>query len=129
MNLFQWLALSFLGGLLLWEIIWFVRGRVVRGPWIVRCLVWITAAVMIADPQLPQAAATAVGINRGADLVLYVFALGFLVLSFYVYSRFVRMQRQLTDVVRHVAVREARRGGTGTSPNSTEQPTDGPGPT
>jgi len=70
--------------------------------------------------------ATAVGIQRGTDLLLYVFVLGFLALTFYVYSRYVKLQRELTEVVRHVAVREARRGGPGDSPHSHGATTDVP---
>jgi hypothetical protein len=125
MNLFQWLSITFLAGLLAWEITWFARGRVLRGPWIVRCCVWLTAALLIAYPQLAQDVATAVGINRGTDLLLYVFVLGFLALAFYVYSRYVKLQRELTEVVRHVAVREARRG-SGAALNSHGATTDGP---
>lgn len=110
MTLFQYLALSFLGLLLVWEVVWYVRGMVLRGPWMVRCLVWLSAALAIAFPELPQRAAVAVGITRGADLVLYLFTLAFLGVSFYLYSRFVRLQRQLTEMVRHVALQEARRG-------------------
>jgi hypothetical protein len=110
MTLFQYLSLTFLGLLLVWEVVWYARGMVLRGPWLVRCLVWLSAALAIAFPDLAQRAAVAVGINRGADLVLYLFALAFLGVSFYFYSRMVRLQRQLTDMVRHVALQEARRG-------------------
>lgn len=110
MTLFQWLALIFLGGLLVREITWFARGRVLRAPWAVRCLVWISAALAIAFPDVTQQLATFVGITRGTDLVLYVFVLAFLGTAFYFYSRYVRMERQLTQIVRHLALREARQG-------------------
>lgn len=115
MTLFQWIALTFLGLLLLWEVAWFVKGMVLRGPWIVRCLVWLAAALTIANPDLAQDVANRLGIQRGADLVFYIFTLGFLCTSFYFYSRQVRLQRQLTEVVRHVAVAGAQQG--------SEQPT------
>jgi hypothetical protein len=110
MNAFQWIALTLLGLLLVWEIVWFVRGKVLRGPWMVRCVVWLTAALAIAFPEVAQDLANHVGIQRGADLVFYLFALTFLGVSFYFYSRYVRFQKQLTEVVRHVAIQEARRG-------------------
>jgi hypothetical protein len=112
-NLFQWLSISFLAALLVWEVCWFLRGRVLRGPWIVRCCVWVAAAVTIAYPELAQELADRVGIHRGTDLVLYLFVFALLGLAFYFYSRYVKLQRELTEVVRHVAVREARRGGPG----------------
>ena len=82
-----------------------------------RTLIWTTAAlcsaaaaIAIARPDLPQLAASTLGINRGADLVMYLLCLSFLVLSFYFYARYVRLQRQVTEVIRHLAIQEARRG-------------------
>ena len=110
MTLFQVLALTFLGGLLAWEVVWFARGKVLRGPWVVRCVVWLAAAAAIASPDMTSRIAQVLGIRRGADLIVYLFALAFLGVSFYFYSRQVRLQRQLTEVVRHLALSEARRG-------------------
>jgi hypothetical protein len=109
-NLFQWLTLPALGGLFLWEAVGFTRGRGSRGFRLVRGLVWLAAALAIAYPQITSDLATAVGISRGTDLVLYVFVLAFLGMTFYFYARCLRLQRDLTQVVRHLAVREARRG-------------------
>jgi hypothetical protein len=117
---FQWLTLAGLGGLLALEVSWFVRGRVVRGPWVVRCLTWLAAALAIAFPDTTQWLATAVGITRGSDLVMYLVALAFLGTTFYFYSRQVRLQRQLVEVVRHVAIREAVQGGGRASPPGQE---------
>jgi hypothetical protein len=46
-------------------------------------------------------------------VVLYTFALGSLVTSFYFYGRFVRLQRQITELARHLAQQQARRGSDG----------------
>jgi small membrane protein len=43
--------------------------------------------------------------------VLYLFVVAFLFAAFYFYSRSVKTERQLTQVVRHIAVMEAKRGG------------------
>jgi hypothetical protein len=116
MNLFQWLSETFLGGLLLWDLVSFARGRVLRGPWFVRCCVWVAAMVAIARPELAQEVAVVVGINRGTDLVMYLFVLVFLATTFHFYSRDVRLQRQLTAVVRHLAIAEARRASPDAAP-------------
>lgn len=79
---------------------------------LLRFVVWLTAAAAIYNPGLPSWVAAALGIGRGTDLVLYVFVLAFLVVSFRFYAQGVKLQRQLTQVVRHVAISEARRGGT-----------------
>jgi hypothetical protein len=51
--------------------------------------------------------AKAIGIERGTDLVFYMFALAFLGTSFYFYSRLIKMQRQITELIRHIAIKEA----------------------
>jgi len=112
MSPFQWLALSGLGLLLLRELNSLRHWRVVRGPWLVRCLTWVSAAAAIVRPQFVQRLAEVIGVGRGADAVLYLVTLAFLFASFYFYSRYVRIQRQMTQVVRHLAIQEARRGRT-----------------
>jgi hypothetical protein len=109
MTLFQEIALTSLGVLLTWEVVTFRRGG--RGFKLLRCAVWLSAAVAIAFPDLVTDLGAVVGIGRGADLVTYLFILAFLGVTFYFYARYMRLQRQLTEVVRHVALREARRGG------------------
>jgi hypothetical protein len=79
-------------------------GRVVR---LIRCLVWIGAAVAIADPSLVQVVATALGIGRAADAVLYLFVLAFLWVSFYLYTRCLKLEREITELTRHIAIHEA----------------------
>src|SRR5262245_45616081 len=111
MNTFQWVTLTCVGLVLLREVLSFGRGSVSRGLRLFRVGAAVLVGVAIANPRLPQHLATAVGIDRGADLVFYCFVLAFLVVSFYFYSRYVRLQRQLTEVVRHIAIRESTRGG------------------
>ncbi len=108
MNPFQWLALSGLAIVLLAEILGWARRPGFRWAQVFRCVVWLTAAVVIYDPALSQLAASAVGITRGADLVFYLAVLAFLGVSFFFYSRYVRLQTQMTELVRHIAIREAR---------------------
>ncbi|HXD87489.1 MAG TPA: DUF2304 domain-containing protein [Urbifossiella sp.] len=82
-------------------------GKFVR---LLRCLAWIGAGAAIADPWLVQAVATALGIGRAADAVLYVFVLAFLWVSFYLYTRCLRLERDITALTRHIAIQEASRG-------------------
>ncbi len=110
-NPFQWITLSILSIVLIWELVGWLRAPRWRSQRVLRMLVWLAAAAAIADPDLTQKLATAVGIGRGVDLVFYLFALLFMALSFYFYARHVHTQRQLTEVVRHIAIQEARRGG------------------
>ena len=110
MSGFQILALVLLGGLLFRELVGLVRGTAGGRVRLVRCGVYAAAAVAILQPNLVQTAAEVLGIGRGADAVLYLFVLAFLWVSFSLYSAHLRLQRQLTQVVRHVAIREAVRG-------------------
>lgn len=113
---FQIIAVSVLGLLLLRDLWNWSRpypGKFVR---LLRCLVWIGAGVAIADPWLVQSVATALGIGRAADAVLYIFVLAFLWVSFYLYTRCLRLEREITALTRHVAIREATRGPAQESP-------------
>jgi hypothetical protein len=108
MTLFQDLALAVLGVLLVGEVLTLRRGS--RGFKLLRCVVWLCATVAIAVPDVVTRVGSVLGIGRGADLMLYLFILIFLGTSFYFYSRYIRLQQQLTSVIRHVALQEARRG-------------------
>lgn len=110
MNLFQTVTLSLLGVLLVYDCLTLLRRRSSRKVRLARCTVWAGAMVAIADPMLPQTVAGWLGIGRGTDLVLYLFVLAFLLVSFGFYARYLRLQRQLTEVVRHLAIQEARFG-------------------
>ncbi len=110
MNLFQWLTLSVVAAVLAAELLGLYRNFAGRKLRLLRIAVWSVAAAAIVDPGIPQAVAICLGIGRGADLVLYLVVLAFLCGSFYSYSHFVRLERQLTEVVRHVAMQSARRG-------------------
>jgi small membrane protein len=107
---FQTIAVGFLALLLvrdLWNWSKPYPGKFVR---MLRCFVWIGTGIAIADPWLVQAAATALGIGRAADAVLYVFVLAFLWVSFYLYTRCLKLEREITALTRHVAIQEAVKG-------------------
>jgi hypothetical protein len=110
MTPFQYLSLSCLAALFVLEMAGFRRDPAGRGPRLLRALVWLAAGVAIAWPDLTQELAQVLHIGRGADLVFYLFVLAFLGAAFYFYSRLVRMQRQITQLVRHIAIQEARQG-------------------
>lgn len=70
-------------------------------------LLWLAAAVSIAVPEILVRLAQLLGIGRGADLVLYVSILGTFVAFFLTYLRFRRVEEQLTQIVRHLAILNA----------------------
>ncbi len=109
MTPFQWLSLACLALALVWELVMLAVGR---GNWrvaLVRCGVWIAAAIAITRPDLLQSLANRIGIRRGADLLIYLLALTFLATTFFLYSRYVRLERQVVQLVRELAILEAKR--------------------
>lgn len=110
MNAFQGITLTVLAVLLLRDSLWLLfRSPAFRRDRFVRWLVWAAAFATIANPGLTVVVANAIGIQRGTDLVLYLFVLAFLGTAFYFYAQYTRLHRQFTDVVRHIAIQEARK--------------------
>jgi hypothetical protein len=69
--------------------------------------------VTVADPSPLYATANLLGIGRAADVVLYLTALGGLWVTFYLYTRCLRLEREITALTRHLAIRDATPPGTG----------------
>jgi hypothetical protein len=111
MTPFQWLSLGCLASILVWELAMLCAGRSQCRVALVRCGVWIAAAIAITRPDLLQSMANRIGIRRGADLLVYLLALTFLTTTFFFYSRYVRIERQVVQLVRELAILQARRPG------------------
>jgi hypothetical protein len=107
LTLFQWIALSVILLLLIVELSRAARGRVIRRVWALRVMLWIGAGLAIYRPNDVTRLARAVGIERGADLVLYLSVLLFMATSLYLYKRCIRLQQDITRIVRHIALQEA----------------------
>lgn len=108
MNWFQTLGLSGVG-LVLAATVWalFARKARLRSAlfWI---LFWAAAATAIARPKLTQRIASALGIDRGADLVSYSFILGASVAFYWIWLRLRQLNRQITLLVREQALSNPR---------------------
>ncbi|MBS1121806.1 MAG: hypothetical protein H6Q90_4034 [Deltaproteobacteria bacterium] len=61
-------------------------------------------AVAVVFPESTNDIAHFVGVGRGADLITYVFGVVVLFVLLHYYTKFVELQRQLTDVVRELAI-------------------------
>ncbi len=108
MNLFQIIVLSALAVVTTVDI---VRLRWQRTYFcLLKITAWLAIAVAVANPALIQRFAQAIGIGRGADVVLYIFALTLVAACFCFYSRYLRLEEQITEVARTVAIDSARRG-------------------
>ena len=107
MTLFQVAALIVVAMMCIATFTAFFRSGFARRDALAWSLVWGVAGVAIAWPQLTTMAARALGIRRGADLVLYCAVVVMMVGFLMVYSRLRQVRRDLTLVVRHLALREA----------------------
>ena len=107
MNAFQILALGILAALFALTAVATAKGSVSRRDGFFWILLWLAAGTAVAWPQVMGFLARKLGIGRGADLVLYgavvVVMIGFLM----VYVRLRKLQREVTLLVRHLAIYEA----------------------
>ena len=110
MNLFQWITLPIVGLLFIADL----HGILFRRPYfrrdrLIRCAIWLAAGIAIYDPGITVVIANAIGIQRGADLILYLLVLTFIATAFFFYSRQVQLERTMTTIVRYIAIQEAKR--------------------
>lgn len=104
MNLFQILAVSLLGLIIVGEWLRVARHRLGLGGPLFRTLIWLTAIGFILFPDTLTYLARWMGIGQGANLLLYLLALAFIAVSFMLYARTVQLRRQMTLLVRHLAL-------------------------
>jgi hypothetical protein len=109
MNLFQVITLPITVVLVIWSFIQLVSGRQPKKFALLEFLVWLAASIAILNPDLTIRVAGFLGIGRGADLVLYMLAIAYLVSIIYVYHRFQRLESHLTKIVRQIALQSAER--------------------
>ncbi|HMO35490.1 MAG TPA: DUF2304 domain-containing protein [Gemmatales bacterium] len=104
MNLFQWIAVPFLVLLVVWEWARVARHRLpLIGP-LLRTALWLLAIGLILYPDTLTYIARFLGIGVGVNLLLYLLTFTFLAVSFLLYARIVQLRRQLTQLVRHLAL-------------------------
>ncbi len=68
-------------------------------------VVWLGAAVLICLPGIASFFADLVGIGRGVDLVVYVSVFVLFLLVFHLHLVHDRIEKSLTELVRHDALR------------------------
>ncbi len=107
MTTFQVLGLTFCGLLAIAILLATLRRRIGAVAGISWLLLWVAAGVAIARPELTLAAARALGIVRGADLVFYSAILAMFVGFFAVFLKFLRIESDITTLVRQLALKEA----------------------
>lgn len=65
------------------------------------------AAIAVIFPDITAEAAVLVGVGRGVDLVTYMVEVGTLFVLLHYYTKFVEVDRRLTEVVRELAILRA----------------------
>lgn len=71
-------------------------------------LVLLAAALSILFPDSLTRVADVVGVGRGADLLLYVLVVTFMLVTVVLFRRIGELERRYVELARTVAVREAR---------------------
>lgn len=92
------------------------------GAWLLWLLVFCGAFIAILRPQMIAGIAKAVGVGRGADLVLYLFAMVSLLGFFIFYGKIKRTDREITKLVRYIALQHP----ISNTPSLNEPPTGTP---
>lgn len=69
-------------------------------------VLWGIAGILVLFPNLTQTIANMVGIGRGVDLVVYLALMVLFVALFYVLVRLERIERDITKIVRSLALKE-----------------------
>jgi hypothetical protein len=110
MTIFQWIALPILFLVLLIEVRDFFRARANRSFRLLRIFIWAGAMLAISIPEFLTWIANALGIGLGVNLLVYVLAFCFLIVTFYFYAKIVRLQREITDLVRALALQNPMHG-------------------
>ena len=109
MTPFQWIFGLVCAVLALRHFVRACRGRGSRWASLFWAIVWATAAAVIFRPGITSEFAAALGIGRGADLVIYLAILGGVFVTRYFYNRMRRLENLLTQMVRARAIETASR--------------------
>jgi hypothetical protein len=111
MSAFQYVALTLLSLLAFITVRTAISGRARKRVTVFWMLLWSTGAAVTIWPNSTRDVARALGIGRGADLVMYCSVLLLMTGLFYVYTRMRSMDRTMTLLVRELAIERARRSG------------------
>ena len=114
MTPFQWVFIPLLAILFVLEALRTLRTRGERRlvGWM-RCGVWLAGIGLVASPSLATLIAREFGIGRGADFVFYLSVLAGAVAIASMYRRLERLERELAEVVRQLALQGVRRPSAG----------------
>jgi len=64
---------------------------------------WTIVSIVVLLPNITNHVAAIFGVGRGADFVVYISLLGLFYITFRVYSRLYRLERDVTRLVQEIA--------------------------
>jgi hypothetical protein len=88
-------------------VLWFRQRKIGGIAILVWLFLWTGFAVVVLFPESVVVLAHLLGISRGVDLALYLSVILIFFLLFRIYVRLEQVDRQITQIVRAVALREA----------------------
>jgi hypothetical protein len=110
LNVFQIIVLPIMAFLFVERAAAVARGKIPRRVAFFWMCVWLFGGIAVAFPDATSAIARPLGIARGADLVFYL-AILFMLVGFYMmYVRLRRLDANITQLVRHLAIQNAQSG-------------------
>lgn len=84
----------------------FKAGKIPRALLAFWTVFWLVAGVVAVLPQTAQIAAGLVGVGRGADLIIYLSLIALFYLHFRALVKIEDVERQMTKLVRKLAIDE-----------------------
>ncbi|MBM3890158.1 MAG: DUF2304 domain-containing protein, partial [Verrucomicrobia bacterium] len=80
------------------------------------CLFWLAASVVVMWPAVTMLLANLLGVARGTDAILYLTVAALCYLAFRTYIRIRDVEKQLTELVRRLALHEQEKSSQNTPP-------------
>ena len=84
------------------------QGKMTRLPAVLWTLFWIAVGVVVLRPEFTTLLAHLVGVGRGVDLVTYLALLLIFYLLLRLFTRLEELERDITGLVREIALERAR---------------------
>jgi hypothetical protein len=89
------------------------RGKIKLLELIFWSLLWLAAVVLIVLPDTMSFLADMLGIGRGVDAVIYLSVILSFYMIFRLYEKMDQIEREITEIVRHLALEEKDRSSAG----------------
>ncbi len=106
-TLFQIILVAGAAFLLIATIVAVIKGWATRREGLLWAVVCVAAGVTVSNPGIIGKLAKGLGIGRGADLLLYIAVVVMLIGFLMVYTRLRQIRREMTLLVRELAIRDA----------------------